>query len=353
MSSDIQGEPKGEIAALDRWNLARVTRAGEAFAERESLYRDILQALPAAIYTTDADGRVTFYNEAAAVLSGRRPVLGEDRWCVTWKLFHPDGRPMPHDECPMAVALKDGQEMRGAIAIVERPDGTRLTCTPYPTLLRDAGGQVVGAVNMVVDITEARAADERQTLLSHEVNHRANNLLAIVQAMLRLTKAPTLDEYREVLEGRIRALAHAHSLLAQSRWEAADLQQLVTEELAPYLGGDRPLVWMSGPPLPLEPSAAQSTAMILHELATNAAKHGALSRRGRVLVDWQASGERVTIRWTEEGGPTVSPPSRSGVGASMIQKAAAHLGATARFDWRAEGLAFELSAPLSVLAPKP
>jgi two-component sensor histidine kinase len=256
---------------------------------------------------------------------------------------------MPHDECPMAVALKDGREIRGAEAVAERPDGVRLVFTPYPTLLRDADGAVVGAVNMLVDITERKAGEERQTLLSNEVNHRANNLLSIVQAMLRLTKARTLEEYRDALEGRIKALAHAHSLLAQSRWEAADLQQLVAEEMGPYLGGDQPLVWMSGAAMPLEPSAAQSTAMILHELATNAAKYGALSVRGRVLVHWQATADAVLIRWTEEGGPTVRPPSRSGVGSSVIQKAAAHLGGRARFDWRPEGLVFELTAPLSVV----
>jgi PAS domain S-box-containing protein len=348
----MRKDPKGEadVAALDRWNLARVTRAGEAFADREGLYRDVLQALPAAVYTTDADGRITFFNEACVAFSGRRPVIGEDSWCVTWKLYDSEGRPLPHDQCPMAVAVKEGREVRGVEAIAERPDGTRVAFMPYPTPLRDADGQVVGAVNMLVDITERKTAEDRQNLLANEVNHRANNLLSIVQAMLRLTKARTLEEYRETLEGRIRALANAHSLLASSRWEACDLQQLVTQEMAPYLGGDQPLVWMSGPPLPLEPSAAQSIAMILHELATNAAKYGALSCRGRVLVDWQANSEAATVRWTEEGGPDVSPPSRSGVGSSVIQKAAAHLGGKARFEWRAGGLVFELAMPRSVLA---
>jgi PAS domain S-box-containing protein len=348
----LQSERDAKEAAvetLDRWDLTRATRAGGELGERDVLHRDILNALPAAIYTTDADGKITFYNEACVDFSGRRPVIGEDSWCVTWKLFHLDGRPMPHDECPMAVALKDGREIRGAEAVAERPDGVRLVFTPYPTLLRDADGAVVGAVNMLVDITERKAGEERQTLLSNEVNHRANNLLSIVQAMLRLTKARTLEEYRDALEGRIKALAHAHSLLAQSRWEAADLQQLVAEEMGPYLGGDQPLVWMSGAAMPLEPSAAQSTAMILHELATNAAKHGALSVRGRVLVHWQSTADAVLIRWTEEGGPVVRPPSRSGVGSSVIQKAAAHLGGRARFDWRPEGLVFELIAPLSVV----
>jgi PAS domain S-box-containing protein len=344
-----RGDETSAVESLDRWDLTRAIRAGEAIGEREVLHRDILNALPAAIYTTDADGKITFYNEACVDFSGRRPVIGEDSWCVTWKLFHMDGRPLPHDECPMAVALKEGREVRGAEAIAERPDGSRVMFTPYPTPLRDAEGKLVGAVNMLVDITDRKAGEERQTLLSNEVNHRANNLLSIVQAMLRLTKARTLDEYREALEGRIKALAHAHSLLAKSRWEAADLQQLVAEEMAPYLGGDQPLVWMSGAAMPLEPSAAQSTAMILHELATNAAKYGALSVRGRVLVHWQATGDSVLVRWTEEGGPAVRPPSRSGVGSSVMQKAAAHLGGRARFDWRPEGLVFELTMPLSVL----
>ena len=116
----------------------------------------IVQDLPVAVYSTDAVGRITFYNEAAASLWGRHPKLGEDWWCGSWRLYWPDGRPMGHDECPMAVTLKTGCAAQGAEAIAERPDGTRVPFLAYPTPLRNGAGQLVGAVNILVDIAERK-----------------------------------------------------------------------------------------------------------------------------------------------------------------------------------------------------
>ena len=120
----------------------------------------IVQDLPVAVYSTDAAGRITFYNEATASLWGRRPKLGEDWWCGSLRLYWPDGTPMGHDECPMAVALKTGCAAIGAEAIAERPDGTRVPFLSYPTPLRNADGQLLGAVNMLVDITERKRNEE-------------------------------------------------------------------------------------------------------------------------------------------------------------------------------------------------
>ena len=120
-------------------------------AERSS--RQMLEALDVAVYTTDREGRLTFFNDAAAEFWGRRPELGE-LWCGSYKLFYPDGAPMAHSECPMAIALLDGRELRGVEAIAERPDGSRVAFTPYPTVLRDPDGTVIGAVNVLVDITD-------------------------------------------------------------------------------------------------------------------------------------------------------------------------------------------------------
>jgi PAS domain S-box-containing protein len=125
----------------------------------ESRFGEMINALPAAIYSTDAEGRLTNFNEAAVKLSGRVPELGTDRWCVTWKLYLPDGTPLPHDECPMAIALKEGRIVSGEY-IAERPDGSRFWFTPYPTLLRDSAGRVTGAVNMLLDITDRKIAEE-------------------------------------------------------------------------------------------------------------------------------------------------------------------------------------------------
>ena len=128
--------------------------------------RELLDALPAAIYTTDAAGRLTYYNAAAVQLAGRVPKIGSDEWCATWRLYWPDGTPLPHDECPMAVALKTGRPVRGVEAIAERPDGTRVPFMPYPTPLHDASGNVVGAVNMLVDLTERSHAEQVRQLLA-------------------------------------------------------------------------------------------------------------------------------------------------------------------------------------------
>ena len=132
---------------------------------REGYFRRILDELPAAIYTTDPLGRITYFNEAAAALWGHRPTIGTSEWCGSWKLFWPDGRTLPHGECPMAVAIKEKRQVRGIEAIAERPDGTRVPFLPYPTPLFDASGAVIVGVNMLIDMTDRKQAEEvRQRL---------------------------------------------------------------------------------------------------------------------------------------------------------------------------------------------
>lgn len=140
-------------------DVTETKRMEDRLRQNERNMRDLLEALPAAVYTTDAKGQITFFNKAAADMAGRVPQVG-DQWCVTWRLFNADGTPLPHDECPMAVALKEDRAVRGTEAIAERPDGTRVPFIPYPTPLHDADGNLVGAVNMLVDITERKRAEE-------------------------------------------------------------------------------------------------------------------------------------------------------------------------------------------------
>jgi PAS domain S-box-containing protein len=160
--------------------------AGEALRQSERRFREMMDALPAAIYTTDAEGRITYFNPACVEFSGRTPELGSDHWCVTWKLFYPDGAPMPHSECPMAIALKQGRTVRGAEAIAQRPDGTRIWFMPYPTPLFDDAGNLVGGINMLVDITERKAAEEALK----EVDRRKDEFLATLAHELRGPLAP-------------------------------------------------------------------------------------------------------------------------------------------------------------------
>jgi PAS domain S-box-containing protein len=137
---------------------AAVACAVAAAREGGSALREALEGIPAPIYVADEAGWITYFNRACVDFAGRTPVVGQDRWCVTWRLYTEDGVPLPHDECPMAVAIKEKRPLRGAVAIAERPDGSKVLFTPYPTPIVDEDDRVVGAVNMLIDITDHRQA---------------------------------------------------------------------------------------------------------------------------------------------------------------------------------------------------
>jgi two-component sensor histidine kinase/CheY-like chemotaxis protein len=212
----------------------------------------------------------------------------------------------------------------------------------------DAAGRVMRVSGVTIDITELKESEDRRTLLVREVDHRARNALAIVQSIVRLTKAPSIESYVGVVEGRIRALSTAHALLSESRWEGANLNRLIDEELAPYRGAEGERVAVSGPPVFLKPETAQIIALVLHELATNAAKYGSLSQlNGKIALTWQWQNGKLDLQWQESGGPTVQAPVTKGYGTKVITASVAQqLGGTATFDWRPEGLKFGMSLPI-------
>jgi PAS domain S-box-containing protein len=434
---------------------------------------DLLELLPAAVYMTDAEGHLTFYNQAAADLWGYRPQIGTARWCGSWRLYWPDGRPMAHHECSMAIALKEGQPVRGKEAIAERPDGTQIRFASCPTPLTDASGRITGAINLLVDITEqnrhelehdklaaivtasddaiisktidgritswnaaatrllgyepdeiigesilriippelhyeekeiiarlrrgehihhyetvrvtkdgrrvdlslslsplrdrfgrvvgaakiARDITERkraealQHLLLEELNHRVKNTLAIIQAManqsLRHARSP--GDFVSGFNGRVQALARAHDLLTETGLQGADVLQLVRDQV--LLGGaDDSRVACRGPALVLDPQAAVHLALVLHELATNARKYGALSApEGRLSVEWEVctDGQRnLEIRWSETGGPQVPAPSRKGFGVTLIERTVQAAGGESSSRYDSHGLTARISLPL-------
>lgn len=141
--------------------IAELEASLEQLRESEEHYRSVVEPLPAAIYTCDLQGRVTFYNKAAATLWGREPEIGKDLWCGSWQIYNPDGTPLPLDSCPMAVTIQEGRPVRGREILIERPDGSQSYVLPYPNPIYDASGAVVGAVNMLVDLTERKYAEER------------------------------------------------------------------------------------------------------------------------------------------------------------------------------------------------
>lgn len=311
-------------------------QAEAKLAAQEQWCRDLIDALPAAVYTTDAEGRLTFFNEAAADLAGRRPEIGIDSWSVSLKLYSPSGAPMSDDECPMAVALKTGEPVRDREIIVERPDGTRRNILPFPTPLRDGLGRVIGAVNMLVDITDRKHAEQEKTVLLRELAHRVNNTFAVIFAITQqsLRTATSPQAFAESFTGRLQALARAHNLLLARDWGGASLSELASTQLAVSCPEMMERVKIDGPVVMLAPSEVVGLGALLHELGANACKYGALSTDGGLVdLSWKirpnGSGEFIDINWVESGGPTVFPPSQRGLGSRLIERGLAN----AKVDW--------------------
>ena len=264
-------------------------RAEAKLDETQRQLQELLSAIPAAIYTTDAEGKITYFNEAAVELAGRRPVLGSDEWCVSWKLYLPDGTPLPHDQCPMATALKEGRPIRNAEAIAERPDGTRIPFIPYPTPLRDADGRIVGAINMLVDISERRHAETHARVLLNELNHRVKNNMQMIQSLLESAARQVHSmEARTVFAEagrRIAAMAAAQRVLYATtnatEFNAVEFLAAVCSTVQETFTNNIKVVCerASGE---LSNDVAMPLALILNELLTNAAKYG-IRRVGDVI----------------------------------------------------------------------
>ena len=228
-----------------------------------------------------------------------------------------------------------------------RPNGELRWCVGTAVASMDATDHIVRVSGVTVDITERKDAEEHQALLAREVDHRARNALALVQSIVRLTRADTMKSYIAAVDGRIGALSRAHTLLAQSRWQGADLARLVEEELAAFRMGDTDKITATGPDVSLEPRTAQTLALALHELATNAVKYGALSASsGRVRANWELGPSTLTLHWVESGGPPTKEPSSPGFGIRVISASIERqLEGEARFAWPPEGLHCSLTVP--------
>lgn len=360
MSNTLEGEfeqkDRSSGDAVPSAKIVPMADAPRAYAfarEDERRFRSILDALPVPIYTTDAQGRLTYFNSAAAALWGRRPPLGTTEWCSSWKLYWPNGTPMAHEECPMALALKERRPIRGIETVAERPDGTRVPFEPAPTPLFDEAGRMIGAVNILTDISERKRAEEQQALLTRELHHRVKNTLATVQAIMGVTarSAKTIDEFSEALIGRIDSLAKTHLLLSDEAG-AAYFGAILHKELDAFDRGDEGRIVLNGPAIELPTQLAVTLGMALHELATNAARFGALSTPdGRVEVTWrlviEASGGLLEVDWIESGGPAVRKPTFKGFGTRLFGTVLpGQIQAKATAEFPPEGLRFRMSVPL-------
>jgi PAS domain S-box-containing protein len=311
----------------------------------------ILEALPAAIYTTDAAGYLTYYNEAAARLWGYRPQIGKQRWCGTWKIFRFDGTHVPHDQCPMAVAIQTGQPIHGIEADAERPDGTRVPCAVFPTPLFDENGKVVGAINMLVDITDRKKAEEGHAALAREMHHRVNNTLATVQAIMSSTMrhSTTMDEFDESFSSRISSLSRTHTLLTNRTRSSVPLRQLLDNELEMFIHGDASRVTLDGPDLVLTDELAVPMGMAIHELTTNAAKYGALSAHGGTLsVTWRQSDASLNLEWQERNVSVEGETKRTGFGTKLLKEIVPRqTGGQVEIEFQPAGLSARMSIPLA------
>jgi PAS domain S-box-containing protein len=432
-----------------------------------------LGALTVPVYTTDRNGLLTFYNDAAADLWGFRPEIGSKQWCGSWRLHRPDGTPLPFEDCPLAATLRQGAPVNGVEAVAERPDGSRVAFMPYPNLVRDDAGQVTGAINVLVelternqndlqrerlaaivsfsddiiisktlngiimswnaaatrilgfeesemigqpimriippdraheeddilrkiglgeriehfdterltkdggrvhlsltvsplrdrtgrivgvskvarDITERKRSEELQKLLLAELKHRVKNTLATIQAIagqsLRRSAGP--EEFVDSFGGRVRALARAHDLLVRGEMHDVGVAGLIEEQV--ILGRHDIRITQSGPDVRLGPNAAIQLALVLHELATNARKHGALSKAtGTLAITWlvtRGEAPELITDWREGGLQNLSAAPKGGFGSTLISEALIACGGSTHVEVHPDGLSCQIRLPLN------
>jgi PAS domain S-box-containing protein len=341
-----EGRPRRIIAIRD---LTEQKNAAAALQESEERLKLALAAGGLGTWDLDVATQQLRLDDRQAAMLNVPPERMQGPSESYQSLVHPEDR-------PRALAEFDAHLKGHGPASIEyrviRGDGTERWHVSRAIVLRSADGTPVRAVGVTQDITEQKQAESRLKLLAAEVDHRSKNMLSMVQIMLRHTHADTVREYAAAAQGRVAALGRAHTLLSQSRWQAADLLRLAEEELAPFRREDGARVRLRGPPVALSPTAAQSLAMALHELATNAAKYGALSvPHGSVTVDWstQADG-RLALRWSETGGPPVQPPTYRGFGTKVIEQSiCGQLKGEAHVSWHPAGLVCRLIVPADQL----
>ena len=292
------------------------------------------------IISKNLDGIIISWNKGAERVFG---YTAEEAIGQPITIVIPEDR---HDEeRQILTRIRRGERIDQFETVRRRKHGSLIAVSLTVSPVRDAEGKIVGASKIARDITEQRRSQEQIATLAREAEHRSKNLLATVQATVHLSQSETPDGLKHAIEGRIQALANVHSLFVQSRWIGAELSTIAWQELTPYMQNKESRLSIEGPQVLLEPSSAQAIAATLHELATNAAKYGALSAtEGQIELKWSHTADGLLILlWTETGGPPVKTPTRQGFGGRVIKSMIEQLKGRTRFDWRPEGLVCEIT----------
>lgn len=383
----------GRPYAADEYPLARAARDGEVVS-REALYyrakdgRPIILEVNAARLEVD-NGRllgVCAFQDVTAEYESRRAltdaaervqlaldagaIVGTWVWnvptdCLTADELFANAFGLDPERCRIGISASEGlpsvhpDDRQGVQAAVEEAierggayhyqyrvlqhDGAYRWVEASGRVEKDENGAATRFLGVLLDIAERKQAEEARNLLMLEVDHRARNALVMVQSVVRLTDASDPARFRDEVNGRIDAMARAQGSLSRSNWAGGVLEDLLTEEVAVYASAEQ--FTRSGPAVTLPADQVLPFSMIIHELATNAIKHGPLSGpRGRVAVRWTADRDgRIELTWTESGGPAVAPPTRSGFGSRLIARLAVQLGGTVELDWPTAGLTARIS----------
>lgn len=332
-------------------DIVRERNAAQAELQRATaLLAAVSATTPDLIYVKDRDGRFLMVNEACLALSGKRrdQVIGH-----TQGEFHHDREQIEVIMANDRAVIESG-EPRSLEESYTCPNGTPRVFLSTKSPLRDAGGRVVGVVGVGTDITERKRREEHIELLMHELSHRTKNLLAVIQALARQLMRSSTDtaDFEKKFMARIQALARAHDLLVLQHWQGALLADVVAAQLDAFVGTERGRISLDGPPVMMRLEAVQNLSLVLHELATNASKYGALSvPTGTLAISWRIEADRLVFEWREQGGPKVTPPTRRGFGHTIIDRMLAQgLNSEVTLDFPPDGARATLRIPRDQIA---
>ena len=337
---DDDGTYVGHVGSV--MDITERREAEEALRLSEGHFRTLTESMPHLVWTLEAGGACRYLSAGWADFLGANPSY--ERWRDA---IHPEDRAAV-DASWAAAGPVEGYQSEYRL---RRLDGTYRWFLSRAARLHDAEGRFVRWVGTCTDVTERKQAEERQRVLMAELDHRVKNTLAKVQAMawqtMRTARSP--DSFNEIFGARLQALARAHDMLNRAGHDGASLHETVREALVPIAGGDALRASLSGDPIRLSGRAVLTLSIVLHELATNAAKHGALSAPdGRTEVTWSGNSGRIEIAWAESGGPAVTPPTRRGFGLRLIADSIAHeLGGDVALDFARTGLVCKIGLPVS------